>query len=141
MNLLRKGLTDYLELRRGLGFKLVIDERHLRAFIAFLECRKTSHITTRLALEFATFRKNLDPRSWVQRLCAVRAFALYGRASTPRLRCLPRVYCVTRRSERVLVFVRKPRSYGCWSLLAACHPRRCMVCGHGLFIPYSACCP
>ncbi len=77
MNVLRKGLTDYLELRRGLGFKLVIDERHLRAFIAFLECRKTSQITTRLALEFATLRKNLDPRSWVQRLCAVRAFALY----------------------------------------------------------------
>src|SRR6266403_1903337 len=66
MNVLREGLTDYLELRRGLGFKLVIDERHLRAFIAFLVCRKTSHITTRLALAFATFRKNLDPRSWVQ---------------------------------------------------------------------------
>ena len=56
MNSLRKGLTDYLELRRGLGFKLVIDERHLRGFIAFLECRKTPHITTRLALEFATLQ-------------------------------------------------------------------------------------
>src|ERR1700732_3800056 len=84
MNLLHKGLTDYLELRRGLGFKLVIDERHLRAFIAFLECRKTSHITTRLALEFATFRKDLDPRSWVQRLCAVRAFALYWHGFDPK---------------------------------------------------------
>jgi integrase/recombinase XerD len=89
MNLLRKGLTDYLELRRGLGFKLVIDERHLRAFIAFLECRKTSHITTRLALEFATFRKNLDPRSWVQRLCAVRAFALYWQVFDPKTEVPP----------------------------------------------------
>src|SRR6202011_3806042 len=89
MNLLRKGLTDYLELRRGLGFKLVIDERHLRAFIAFLECRKTSHITTRLALEFATFRKNLDPRSWVQRLCAVRAFALYWQGFDPKTEVPP----------------------------------------------------
>jgi hypothetical protein len=29
MNPLRKGVADYLELRRGLGFKLVTDERHL----------------------------------------------------------------------------------------------------------------
>ena len=39
MNLLRKGIADYLEPRRGLGFKLVIDERHLRAFIAVLETK------------------------------------------------------------------------------------------------------
>jgi len=86
---LHKGLTDYLELRRGLGFKLSIDERHLWAFIAFLESKKTSHITTRLALEFATFRKDLDPRSWVQRLCAVRAFALYWQGFDPKTEVPP----------------------------------------------------
>jgi integrase len=72
-----------------LGFKLSIDERHLRAFIAFLESKKTSHITTRLALEFVTFRKDLDPRSWVQRLCAVRAFALYWQGFDPKTEVPP----------------------------------------------------
>src|SRR6202043_624036 len=45
--------------------------------------------TTRLALEFATFRKNLDPRSWVQRLCAVRAFALYWQGFDPKTEVPP----------------------------------------------------
>lgn len=83
MKTLRHAIRDYLELRRGLGFKLVVDERHLRAFALFLERRKTSRITTQLALEFATERQHLDRGSWVQRMCAVRAFAQYWRGLDP----------------------------------------------------------
>jgi integrase len=83
MKTLRHGIRDYLELRRGLGFKLVVDERHLCAFALFLEQRKTSRITTQLALEFATERQHLDCGSWVQRMCAVRAFAQYWKGLDP----------------------------------------------------------
>ena len=85
---LHKGINDYLELRRGLGFKLR-DEHYLRAFIAFLESKKTSHITTAVALEFATFRKDVDPRSWVHCLCVVRAFALYWQGFDPNTEVPP----------------------------------------------------
>jgi integrase len=74
---LRKAIRHYLELRRGLGFKLVVDERHLRDFALFLEKRKTSRITTQLALEFATERRHNDRGSWAQRMGSVRAFARY----------------------------------------------------------------
>jgi integrase/recombinase XerD len=84
MKSLSQAVSDYLELRRGLGFKLVVDERHLRKFVAFLEARNTAHITTQLALEFATLPKNVDPGWWVQRLCAVRAFALYWQGFDPQ---------------------------------------------------------
>jgi integrase/recombinase XerD len=83
MKSLSQAVSDYLELRRGLGFKLVVDERHLRKFIAFLEARNTAHVTTQLALEFATLPKNVDPGWWVQRFGAVRAFALYWQGFDP----------------------------------------------------------
>jgi len=83
MKTLRHAIRDYLELRRGLGFKLVVDERHLCAFALSLEKRKTSCITTQLALEFATEGQHLDRGSWVQRMCAVRAFAQYWRGLDP----------------------------------------------------------
>ena len=83
MKSLSQAVSDYLELRRGLGFKLVVDERHLRKFVAFLDARNTAHITTQLALEFATLPKNVDPGWWVQRFGAVRAFALYWQGFDP----------------------------------------------------------
>jgi integrase/recombinase XerD len=89
MNPLYKALGDYLALRRALGFKLLIDERHLRKFVAFLESRTAEHITTQLALEFATLPKNVDPGLWVQRLSAVRAFALYWRGFDPETEVPP----------------------------------------------------
>jgi integrase/recombinase XerD len=51
MNTLREALQEYLALRRSLGFKMREASRALPWFVAFMEEREASHITTRLALE------------------------------------------------------------------------------------------
>lgn len=101
MSTLHQAVTDYLALRRGLGFKLVVDERHLRAFVVFLESRKASHVTTQLALEFATLPQGVDPGWWVQRLGAVRAFALYWQGFDPQSEVPPAglVRCPAKRAR------------------------------------------
>lgn len=77
MKTLRKTAADYLALRRSLGFQLGRAETRLRQFLAFMEERKKSRITTALALEFATQDQQLSPRTIASRLSAVRGFASY----------------------------------------------------------------
>ena len=60
MNILRQAVDDYLELRRGLGFKLVNHGACLVEFVSFLEQRKTSQITTALAVQFAMLSAHLN---------------------------------------------------------------------------------
>lgn len=80
MNALNDAVTEYLQLRRSMGFKLQLDERHLRRFVRFLGERKVKSITTKLALEFATEDTAAGPVGRVQRMCAVRGFARYWQA-------------------------------------------------------------
>jgi integrase/recombinase XerD len=77
MNNLRPGANDYLELRRGLGFKLKRPARFVREFIDWLEQRKETRITAASALEWATQPQHLHPSEWAARLSGVRAFAQY----------------------------------------------------------------
>jgi integrase len=51
---LGKARAHHLVLRRSLGFKLRCTETRLRQFLAFMEGKLTTGITTALALEFAT---------------------------------------------------------------------------------------
>ena len=53
MNTLRESLQEYLELRRGLGYKMNRAALLLPRFISFMDERHAVHITTRLALEWA----------------------------------------------------------------------------------------
>jgi hypothetical protein len=53
MNVLKKHLTDYLELRRALGFELGREESRLRGFLAFMKIKRERQITTKLVVEFA----------------------------------------------------------------------------------------
>jgi integrase len=76
-------VDHYLTLRRGLGFKLGRTETRLRQFLAFLEGKHTTRITTALALEFAMEQSQLDPRTKAYRLSAVRGFARYHLATDP----------------------------------------------------------
>ena len=121
MKPLRKAIRDYLELRRGLGYKLEIDERHLRNFAAFLEGEQTTQITTALALAFATKNRHIDRGSWVQRMGAVRGFARHwqgldptseippkGLLRSPRKRAKPRI-CSQRQLIRLLATARSGR--------------------------------
>ena len=83
MSGLGRAATDYLALRRSLGYKLEAHHRLLPQFVEFLERRHAMVITNELALEWAT-----QPAGsvvwWHQRLAIVAGFARYMQASDPR---------------------------------------------------------
>jgi integrase/recombinase XerD len=83
MSDVRKGIRDYLMLRRGLGFKLVKHEAALNEFARFLKRKGSSHITSELALEWATLPAHHQPCQWTARLSFVRGFARYWSATDP----------------------------------------------------------
>ena len=68
-------------LRRGLGFKLVKHEARLEEFASFLERKRSTHITSELALEWATLPAHHQPCQWTARLTIVRGFARYWSAT------------------------------------------------------------
>jgi integrase/recombinase XerD len=74
---LRRGLEDYLRIRRQLGFKLKGDQRLLENFVAFLEQAGVVRITTELAVMWAKLPVDARPHRWRQRLGIVRGFARY----------------------------------------------------------------
>jgi integrase/recombinase XerD len=64
MSELRDAVQDYLAMRRSLGFKLRLVGMGLLDFVSFLERRGASHITTELALEWATQPSHHQPATW-----------------------------------------------------------------------------
>jgi len=53
MNTLRQAVQEYLTMRRSLGFKLRDAGKLLLAFVKFMEQRRASYVTTKLALAWA----------------------------------------------------------------------------------------
>ena len=89
MKPISQAVDDYLRLRRGLGFKLRDESRVLQDFAAFLQRQGTTHITTRLAIRWATRPRNVHPSHWARRLTMVRLFAIHWRAHDPRTEVPP----------------------------------------------------
>jgi integrase/recombinase XerD len=89
MNILRKAVQDYLEMRRSLGFKLRETGKLLPTFVKFLEEHRSSVITTRLALAWAQQPSKAQPAEWARRLSVVRTFARYRSATDPRTQVPP----------------------------------------------------
>lgn len=89
MNTLREAVREYLELRRGLGFKLREAGNGLLDFVTFLEQHKASYITQALVLEWAQQPLNTRPAYWAARLSFVRGFARYRSATDPRTQIPP----------------------------------------------------
>lgn len=83
MNNLRKAVHDYLALRHSLGFKLTRHEAELPKFADFLAKRRARHLTTALALEWATQHAHHQPHTWASRLSRVRGLAHYLSAMDP----------------------------------------------------------
>lgn len=77
MSRLREAAEQYLTMRRTLGFKLTSWGRHLMGFIDYCEARHAEHITTDLAMAWATgtVRASTDEVYWSRRLMVVRIFA------------------------------------------------------------------
>ena len=89
MNPLEQALTEYLRIRRSLGFRLREPETSLRNFVAFLQAEGASYITRELALRWATQPTKVQPSTWAWRLGMVRCFAIWHSAAEPRTEIPP----------------------------------------------------
>lgn len=90
MNELRKALTEYLEVRRALGYRLVEAGGLLHRFVDFAEKEGASLITRDLALRWSTLPKECQPSQWANKLGMVRRFAEYRSAADPRTEIPPK---------------------------------------------------
>ena len=124
MSALENALREYLALRRGLGLKLDRNETRLREFLSFLSEQKTTRITTRLALQFATRDSRLSERTNAMRLSAVRGFARYHAGNDPTTEIPPfdllpvrsrpaRAYIYT--EEEIRRLLEGARNYPSWN--------------------------
>jgi integrase len=75
MTTFRQAATDYLVLRRSLGFKLHGHDRLLADFLGYLEESGATAVTSAAALAWATARPGASPTQWAHRLSVVRGFA------------------------------------------------------------------
>jgi integrase/recombinase XerD len=73
---LRSAMNDYLTVRRQLGFELKEPGRRLEHFVSFMERAGSEHVTSELALMWAT-SVPAHPYTWRRRLGVVRGFARY----------------------------------------------------------------
>src|SRR5205807_3048264 len=89
----------YLELRRGLGYKMYSEALLLPRFVNFMDERQAVHITVRLALEWVQQGSAVQPPEWARRLCHVRGFARY-RSAADVLTEIPPVGLMPYRSTR-----------------------------------------
>ena len=88
MSKLRTALEKYLSMRKGLGYKYEHQTRRLAGFVAFMEKRKATTITTKLAIEWATLPPDRHA-SWALRLSDVRGFARHVASFDPRTEVPP----------------------------------------------------
>jgi integrase/recombinase XerD len=100
MKTLRQAVGEYLALRRSLGFKLQDHERCLREFISFLNKKRATHLSTGLALEFATQHQHQQPSYWAARQRVLRGFARYRIGQDPRTQ-IPPLGLLPYRAKRV----------------------------------------
>lgn len=84
MSGLREGVLGYLDLRRSLGFQLEKDEHLLLDFAEFMERRRATHITAKLAMEWARRPPATSANYHAGRLRAVRSFARHHIQNDPR---------------------------------------------------------
>ena len=96
MSALRTLLREYLTLRRALGYKLYWQGLQLQHFIEFAERAGATHITSDLAVKWAT-EPHASRSWWARRLSVVRGFARHCSSRDPRTLVpppglLPRAY-------------------------------------------------
>jgi integrase len=80
---LRGQLSDYLALRRALGYRMARPEKLLAQFLDRLERLNESTVTVTGALDWARLPANAGSNWWAYRLSVVRGFAIYLHAIDP----------------------------------------------------------
>lgn len=86
---LRGLVTDYLRVRRALGYKLEYTERLLFAFVDYLNAVNAQAATVEHALGFAMAAPGASPRWQSLRLSAVRCFARWAHLQDPSIQVPP----------------------------------------------------
>ncbi len=105
MSELAAALTEYVAMRRSLGFHIRLPASLLRGLVAFVEQAGSPFITTTLALAWATTPTGVQPATWAWRLGIARRFAVWRRGTDPRTE-VPPVALLPHRYRRV-----SPRLY------------------------------
>ena len=103
MTTLRSALDRYVAMRQGLGYKYERQARRLANFVSFMEARKATTITTKLALAWAT----LPPRSDISsamRLTVVRGFARHVASIDPKTEVPPNGIFPQRRRPKPYIY-------------------------------------
>jgi integrase len=85
---IRIALERYLSVRQGLGYKYRHQAGRLRDFVSFMERRKASTITTKLAIAWATLPPGRHASS-AKRLSDVRGFARHLSGMNPKTEIPP----------------------------------------------------
>jgi integrase/recombinase XerD len=85
----RQAASDYLTVRRALGFKLRGHDRLLADFLDHLEQSATTEFTSIAALAWATGRPAASPTQWAHRLSVVRGFARHLHCIDPTVEVPP----------------------------------------------------
>jgi integrase len=107
MTSLRQALSDYLRIRRQLGFELKETERQLEKVGAFLEQAGAERITSELAVMWARLPTGAHPHRWGQRLSMVRCFARYVATLNPASE-IPSTELLRARRPRVAPYIYSP---------------------------------
>ena len=90
MSALREAATQYLAMRRTLGFKLSAQARILMGFVDYCEQHDLDRITTQAAVAWAMDTPHsTDSLWWARRLMVVRIFARHLRAIDPATQVPP----------------------------------------------------
>jgi integrase len=118
---LRQTLSEYLGVRRSLGYKLERAGRLLPGFVAFLEKRGATFISTQLALVWATQAGRGGPPWFATRLGLVRPFAKYVSAIDPRTE-IPNADLLSARRSRMTPYLYSDEDVQ--ALLTAAHSLR-----------------
>jgi integrase len=101
MSDLRDAVTDYLAVRRALGFQLRGYDRLLGDLVAELERTGASTLTTELAVAWATKPAGAQPFRWKTRLSVARGFARYLQTIDPAAQLPPSNLLAYRRARPV----------------------------------------
>ncbi|MBI2767594.1 MAG: tyrosine-type recombinase/integrase [Chloroflexi bacterium] len=97
-------VTDYLAIRRAMGYKLVEDERLLGQLAAYLDAIDAEHLRVADALAWATQPTGAAPAWHAVRLGTVRSFARYLTALDPATE-IPPVGLLPEPDHRVIPYI------------------------------------
>jgi integrase len=116
MTALEQHATDYLRIRRALGFKLERAEKLLGQYLVYLDTVGQERVSVENALDWARLPAARDGNWWAQRLSVVRCFATYLHALDPAHE-IPPADVLVRRTRRAVPYLYTEQEI--WGLMTA----------------------